>query len=111
MGRLHVGAPAWITALLVAMVGVLASTLCVVGAVPALAATSTYTYDAPAMLSSPDTLASYECAPPLVPGVVSSAFTKKGAPTRYEVIGNRGGMDIRVILEPGGEGIITAHPW
>jgi hypothetical protein len=39
-----------------------------------------------------------------------AAFTKKGKPVRYEVIGNRGGIDIQVILEPGGEGIITAFP-
>lgn len=46
-----------------------------------------------------------------ITGVPGAAFTKKGAPVRYEVIGNRGGIDIRVILEPGGEGIITGHPW
>lgn len=46
-----------------------------------------------------------------ITGAPGAAFTKKGAPIRYEVIGNRGGIDIKVILEPGGEGIITAHPW
>lgn len=46
-----------------------------------------------------------------ITGVPGAALTKKGAPVRYEVIGNRGGIDIKVILEPGGEGIITAHPW
>lgn len=46
-----------------------------------------------------------------ITGVPGAAFTKKGAPVRYEVIGNRGGIDVRVILEPGGEGIITAYPW
>lgn len=41
------------------------------------------------------------------PGV---AFTKAGDPVRYYVDGVRGGVNIRVILEPGGEGIITAFP-
>ena len=43
-----------------------------------------------------------------ITGVPGAAFTRKGAPVRYE-IGNRGGIDSKVILEPGGEGIITAH--
>lgn len=43
-------------------------------------------------------------------GKPGAAFTKTGDPVRYYVDGVRGGIDIRVILEPGGEGIITAFP-
>lgn len=45
-----------------------------------------------------------------ITGVQGAEFTKSGAPVRFEVVGQRGGVDIRVIIEPGGEGIITAHP-
>ena len=41
------------------------------------------------------------------PGVL---FTKNGDPIRYFVDGVRDGTAIRVIVEPGGEGIITAFP-
>jgi Bacterial EndoU nuclease len=37
-------------------------------------------------------------------------YTKAGDPARFEVFGERGGVPIRVIVEPAGEGIITAHP-
>lgn len=37
-------------------------------------------------------------------------YTKKGSPARFEAVGVRGGVRIRVIIEPAGEGIITAHP-
>jgi len=43
-------------------------------------------------------------------GKPGAAFTKAGDPVRYYVDGVRGGVDIRVILEPGGEGIVTAFP-
>jgi hypothetical protein len=35
-------------------------------------------------------------------------FTKKGKPSRFIVEGVRDGVRIRVILEPAGEGIISA---
>ncbi len=37
-------------------------------------------------------------------------FTRNGDPVRYFVDGVRDGTTIRVVLEPGGEGIITAFP-
>ena len=43
-------------------------------------------------------------------GKPGAAFTKNGDPVRFYVDGIRGGQNIRVILEPGGEGIITAFP-
>ncbi|RLB52114.1 MAG: adhesin, partial [Deltaproteobacteria bacterium] len=43
-------------------------------------------------------------------GRPGSDFTKAGRPSRVEVEGVRDGVNIRVILEPAGEGIITAHP-
>ncbi|WP_207222465.1 EndoU domain-containing protein [Herbihabitans rhizosphaerae] len=43
-------------------------------------------------------------------GKPGATHTKAGAPVRYEVIGTRDGVKIKVIVEPGGEGIITAHP-
>lgn len=43
-------------------------------------------------------------------GKPGAAFTRNGDPVRFYVDGTRGGVDIRVILEPGGEGIITAFP-
>lgn len=41
------------------------------------------------------------------PGV---ALRKAGNPVRFSVTGSRYGQPIRVIIEPGGEGILTAHP-
>lgn len=43
-------------------------------------------------------------------GKPGAAFTKAGDPVRYAVYGTRHGIDIRVIVEPDGEGIITGHP-
>jgi hypothetical protein len=43
-------------------------------------------------------------------GKAGAEFTKNGAPVRYFVDGVRDGVPIRVIVEPGGEGIITAFP-
>ena len=45
-----------------------------------------------------------------ITGKPGSTVTKSGKPVRFEVIGEREGVKIKVILEPGGEGIITAHP-
>jgi len=44
-------------------------------------------------------------------GSPGSMFTKAGNPARFYVIGERGGVRIKVVLEPAGEGIITAHPF
>ncbi|MCX6406075.1 MAG: polymorphic toxin-type HINT domain-containing protein [Propionibacteriales bacterium] len=46
-----------------------------------------------------------------ITGRTGAEFTKKGRPVRFAVEGRRDGIDVRVILEPGGEGIITAHPF
>jgi hypothetical protein len=43
-------------------------------------------------------------------GRAGAAFTRGGAPVRYTVEGVRDGVQIRVVLEPGGEGIITGFP-
>jgi hypothetical protein len=43
-------------------------------------------------------------------GAAGAAFTKAGAPSRFVVVGERGGIQIKVALEPSGEGIITSHP-
>jgi hypothetical protein len=43
-------------------------------------------------------------------GKPGSWFTRAGDPARFSVTGARDGVTIRVILEPAGEGIITAHP-
>jgi hypothetical protein len=43
-------------------------------------------------------------------GKAGSLFTKAGDPARFFVIGEREGVRIKVILEPAGEGIITAFP-
>nr|WP_255502338.1 EndoU domain-containing protein [Cellulomonas sp. JH27-2] len=43
-------------------------------------------------------------------GKLGAEFTKNGAPVRYSVDGVRGGIPMRVIVEPGGEGIITGFP-
>lgn len=37
-------------------------------------------------------------------------FYRSGNPARYFVVGERGGIQIKVVVEPMGEGIITAHP-
>ncbi len=43
-------------------------------------------------------------------GKAGSLFTKAGAPARFYVIGVRDGVGVKVIVEPAGEGIITAFP-
>jgi hypothetical protein len=43
-------------------------------------------------------------------GKAGSLFTKSGAPTRFFVIGVRDAVGIKVIIEPAGEGIVTAFP-
>jgi len=43
-------------------------------------------------------------------GKAGSLFTKAGAPARFTVTGEREGVQIKVVVEPAGEGIITAHP-
>lgn len=45
-----------------------------------------------------------------ITGAAGAALTKSGKPVRFSVIGVRDGVKIKVILEPGGEGIITAFP-
>jgi hypothetical protein len=43
-------------------------------------------------------------------GQAGSLFTRAGAAARFFVIGVRDGITIKVIIEPAGEGIITAFP-
>lgn len=43
-------------------------------------------------------------------GKLGAEFTKNGAPVRYLVDGVRDGVPMRVIVQPGGEGIITGFP-
>jgi filamentous hemagglutinin len=43
-------------------------------------------------------------------GKAGSLFTKSGAPARFKVTGVRDGVTIKVVVEPAGEGIVTAHP-
>lgn len=43
-------------------------------------------------------------------GKAGADFTKNGDPVRFYVDGVRDGVNIRVIIEPSGEGIITAFP-
>jgi len=43
-------------------------------------------------------------------GSAGSWLTKKGAPVRFKAEGVVDGVNIRVIIEPGGEGIITGFP-
>lgn len=44
-------------------------------------------------------------------GVGGGLFTKKGNPARFRIYGVRDGVPIRVVVEPAGEGIITAFPY
>lgn len=44
------------------------------------------------------------------PGQTGSLFTRAGDPARFVVFGEREGIRIKVVLEPMGEGIITAYP-
>lgn len=43
-------------------------------------------------------------------GPKGSVLTRKGNPARFSVFGERGGVCVKVVVEPAGEGIITAHP-
>ncbi|WP_088146777.1 EndoU domain-containing protein [Achromobacter denitrificans] len=43
-------------------------------------------------------------------GKPGAEFTLAGKPVRWAVEGVRDGVNIRVIVEPRGEGIITAYP-
>jgi hypothetical protein len=43
-------------------------------------------------------------------GVAGAEFTKKGEPVRFAVEGLRAGVTMRVIVEPGGEEIVTGVP-
>lgn len=43
-------------------------------------------------------------------GKAGTWFTKAGDPARFVVVGQRGGITIKVVIEPAGEGVITAHP-
>ncbi len=43
-------------------------------------------------------------------GPAGQALTRAGTPVIYTVDGVRGGVTIRVVIQPGGEGIITAFP-
>jgi filamentous hemagglutinin len=45
-----------------------------------------------------------------ITGRVGAEFTRSGAPVRFSVVGVRDGVPIKVILEPGGEGIISRYP-
>jgi hypothetical protein len=45
-----------------------------------------------------------------ITGRQGATLTKKGLPVRYSVTGVRDGKKIEVILEPGGEGIISGYP-
>jgi hypothetical protein len=43
-------------------------------------------------------------------GVPGSAYTRAGKPARFEAVGTREGVEIRVVVEPAGEGIISGYP-
>jgi filamentous hemagglutinin len=43
-------------------------------------------------------------------GPLGAEFTKKGNPVRFTVEGVRERVNNKVVVEPGGEGIITGHP-
>lgn len=45
-----------------------------------------------------------------ITGKIGNQTTKNGLPVRFQVIGTREGVNIKVIVEPGGEGIITGYP-
>ncbi|WP_143177418.1 RHS repeat-associated core domain-containing protein [Cystobacter ferrugineus] len=53
----------------------------------------------------------YQTAPVTIgaPSTSAPATTKSGAPTRFTVRGRDHGLNIEVIVEPGGEGIITGY--
>lgn len=43
-------------------------------------------------------------------GKPGAAFTKIGKPVRFSAIAPREGVNVKVIIEPAGEGIITGYP-
>lgn len=43
-------------------------------------------------------------------GVRGTLLTRAGNPATFTVVGERAGIQIKVVLRPAGEGIITAHP-
>ncbi|MBR9729645.1 EndoU domain-containing protein [Shewanella intestini] len=43
-------------------------------------------------------------------GKAGNWFTKAGKPAHFTVEGTRNGANIKVVLEPAGEGLITAFP-
>lgn len=43
-------------------------------------------------------------------GRAGADYTRNGDPVRWSVEGNRAGVDMRVIVEPAGEGVITSIP-
>lgn len=43
-------------------------------------------------------------------GKLGQQFTKNGIPARFEALRVREGINIKVIIEPSGEGIITGYP-
>ena len=43
-------------------------------------------------------------------GPLVAAYTNRGRLVRFVVFGERNGVRVKVVLEPGGEGIITGHP-
>jgi filamentous hemagglutinin len=45
-----------------------------------------------------------------ISGRAGAEFTNAGRPVRFAVTGVRDGVNIKVILEPGGEGIVSGYP-
>ena len=45
-----------------------------------------------------------------ISGQIGARTTRVGLPVRYQATGVREGLKVKVILEPAGEGIITAYP-
>ena len=43
-------------------------------------------------------------------GRPGAEFTKKGAPVKWSVTGTRDGIDIRVLVEPSGRGVVSGYP-
>lgn len=44
-----------------------------------------------------------------ITGKQGSQFTKSGQPVRYQAVGTREGVKIKIIIEPEGQGIITGY--
>ncbi|MEG5139698.1 MULTISPECIES: EndoU domain-containing protein [unclassified Microcoleus] len=43
-------------------------------------------------------------------GTPGAKYTKRGKPVKWQIDGTRNGVNIRVIVEPDGRGLITAFP-